>query len=163
MDSIICPGCGIKLPSKGLKAPAGYNSSGECYELYQQLSFHTLSQPYTEFIHQLIVDTYGAQHTGPGTKNIRTVFSLIGLCLVTEYNFSGRQVQKVHMMLPKQEWPKLNPPAQMASINVSDVMAANDIEKEPVIKQWVKSVWDSWHSYHSYIRELVEPYTKMNL
>lgn len=163
MDSVTCPGCNLKLPSKGIKAPAGYNASGECYELYQQLSYYTLSQPYAGFIHQLIVDAYGAQHCGPDTKNIRTTFSLVGLCLVTEHNFTGRQVQKVHMMLPKQQWPILTPPPYGANISVRDVLAANDTEKETVIKQWVKSVWDSWHSYHNYIRELIAPYITMNI
>ncbi len=78
---IICPGCGLNLPKKNISLSESYNASGECNELFNQLCGYTLSQNNTNFIHQYIVDAYGAQHAGGLTKSIRVAFSLIGLCL----------------------------------------------------------------------------------
>jgi len=152
-----CPGCGLELPDKNLMPPDGYNASGECYERYQQLSFFTLSQNYTEFIHQLIVDAYGAQHSGPTTKSIRTIFSLIGLCLVTENNFTGRQVQKVHSIIPKQQWQKLTAPTVPVTFTVADVLnSGSDEERIMAIKKWGRSEWERWEEYHEHVRKIIK-------
>jgi hypothetical protein len=90
---IICSGCSLILPNKNLGPSESYNVSGECNELFNELSGYTLSQTNTNFMHQYIVDAYGAQHAGEPTKNIRVALSLIGLYLAVEHNYTGRQVQ----------------------------------------------------------------------
>jgi hypothetical protein len=52
-------------------------------EIYNQLSFYTLSLREPEFIHQHLVDAYAASHP-EREKNIRLAFALIGLYLFAE-------------------------------------------------------------------------------
>jgi hypothetical protein len=67
-------------------------------DLYHELSCYTLAHPDPSFIHQHIVDAYTAQHARETTKPIALVFALIGLYLHVEKNFTGRQVQRFHMI-----------------------------------------------------------------
>ncbi|MEJ7672821.1 MAG: DUF5946 family protein [Chitinophagaceae bacterium] len=110
---VICSGCGLKLPKQNIAASERYNASGECENLFNQLSGYTLSQNDIEFIHQYIVDAYGAQHAGGITKNIRVIFSLIGLYLAVEHNYTGREVQLVHMKMAKQNGKLRNLPSKI--------------------------------------------------
>jgi len=133
-----------------------FNSSDECFELFGQLSALTLSQGDTDFIHQLAVDSYEAQHSGGITKDITTAYGLIGLCLAVEHNYTGRQVQNVHMNLLKQIWPKLNPPKVTGTMTVLDVLRARSIsQREKFLNEWAKSVWESWIEYHDWVRQIV--------
>jgi hypothetical protein len=152
MPAVICPGCNASLPGKNLPASENYNAAGECEELFNELSGFTLSLNDSEFIHQHIVDAYGAQHAGPPTKNIRVAFSLIGLCLAVENNYTGRQVQLVHMKIPKQTWELPGKPLH-SEITIADVMRVPDNEKKQLIFDWMKAVWQSWSPHHEWIRE----------
>jgi len=75
------------------------------------------------FIHQLIVDTYTAQHSGPNVKPISTAFALIGLYLTFELGYTGKQVQRTHMFLAEKhiEWPRFDPPIEKNALTVCDV------------------------------------------
>ena len=158
-DTVICPGCAAALPDNNKGASENYNASGECEALFYELSGYTLSINDPGFIHQYIVDAYGAQHAGVPTNNIRVIFSLAGLYLATEHNYTGRQVQLVHMKIPKQIWPDLAPPDVPAPITVADVINTNtEEEKIGMIEKWARSVWESWWQQHNYIREITARY-----
>jgi hypothetical protein len=158
---IICNGCGLKLPKINVAASENYNASGECENLFNQLSGYTLSQNNIEFIHQYVVDAYGAQHAGGITKNIRVIFSLIGLYLAVEHNYTGRQVQLVHMKIPKQIWETPELPRQNSLITVADILNTHkDIERKKLILSWAKSVWENWSHYHEWIRHTTAVYIK---
>ena len=81
-------------------------------DLYHNLSYYTLTRPGPGFIHQLIVDAYGAQRATSRTKPIRLAFALIGLYLHIEKGYTGRQVQQTHMRLArsKRTWPTFKLP-----------------------------------------------------
>ena len=61
------------------------------------------------FILQHAVDAFAAQTANEQSKPIGVVFALVGLYLHVEKQFSGRQVQQVHMKLGrlKREWPRV--------------------------------------------------------
>ena len=62
-------------------------------ELFGQLSFYTLSHPDSDyFIHQMAVDAYTAQTATEDTKQIGLVFTLVGLYLFAEKNFTGKEI-----------------------------------------------------------------------
>ncbi len=116
--------------------------------LYLQLSYYTLSRGDTYFIHQLIVDTYCAQHFGPDVKPIAITFAVIGLYLVNEKKYTGKQVQNVHITLAgknkAKNWPQLHPPNEKATLSVEDVLEAPDDQKDEMIKKWCQAVWKTW-------------------
>ena len=148
----ICPGCGVNLPSQGFAVSEKYNASGECQKMYEQLLYYTLSKRDAYFIHQLVVDTYAAQHSTDSAPKIRTAFALIGLYLVNEQGFNGRQVQLTHMRLPKFQWPSFKAPADTGKITIKDVInSPPGDERDNMIKIWSNSVWQSWNNYHQWI------------
>ena len=145
-----CLGCGVETP--------GEDGAG-CFGLYQELSVHTLSDRDPSFPHQLAVDAYAAQHAGPDVKPITTAFALIGLYLVCERGFTGRQAQRAHMFLGRrrQEWPRFDPPADRGAVTVADVLAlaADAGGRNEVLRRWAASVWAAWRDQHERVAALV--------
>jgi len=128
-------------------------------DLYNELSCYTLSHPDPSFLHQHMVDAYVAQHADGLTKPIGIVFALIGLYLHVEKNFTGRQIQRIHMQLakPRKKWPQLTPPLERGAITVSAVMAASPgRERDDMIRNWCVSVWEAWKESHDRIRRLAK-------
>src|SRR4051812_2273690 len=121
-----CAACGVEAPGE---------DGARCLALYHQLSVHTLSDRDPTFPHQLAVDAYAAQHAGPETKPITTAFALIGLYLVCERGFTGRQAQRAHMFLGRrrQEWPRFDPPAERGAVTVGDVLAAGNDQRHEAL------------------------------
>jgi hypothetical protein len=156
---IICAGCGLQLAKKSIGSSKIYNASGECFELYCELTSYTLTEASHEFIHQHVVDSYAAQHSGGITKNIATMYALIGLCLMIDHGLTGKQVQKVHMRMPKRKWEKLDPPTDSKWMTIRDVLKAeNSSERKALIRKWAISVWKSWKNYHDYIGNIAKKY-----
>lgn len=128
---------------------------------YNELSFYTLAQSDISFIHQHIVDAHIAQTADEMTKSISITFSLVGLYLYIERNFTGRQVQQIHMNMAKnkRQWPKFVLPVLRGDINVSDVLAASPgTERDKMIRKWCESVWDAYKESRGTIIFLVEQY-----
>jgi hypothetical protein len=124
----ICPGCGLLLPRNHARSPERFNASGECWQLFSDLSCYTLSKQDAEFIYQCAVDTYEAQHAGGTSRNITVAFGLIGLYLALEKGYTGKQVQEAHKRIARlrKDWPRLEPPARPAAITVLDVLRVPD-------------------------------------
>ncbi|HEX7736757.1 MAG TPA: DUF5946 family protein [Ktedonobacteraceae bacterium] len=154
---MICPGCGLSLPSTNEQLVDRYNASAACWQLYGELTAYTLTLQDPEFPHQLAVDTYGAQHAGANIKPIGLTFALVGLYLVCEHNYTGKQVQKAHTLLaatPKR-WPQWQLPMENAALTVQDVLNAPEYERKLMLKQWERAVWQSWASEQARVAELV--------
>jgi hypothetical protein len=150
----ICPGCHLELPDRDLDPPDRFSASGECFQLFSDLSCYTVSKRDAEFINQHAVDAYEAQHAGDRTKNITVVFGLIGLYLALEKGFTGRQVQATHMKLARirKDWPRLDPPAISAPITVFNVLQGRtDEERDHLIREWMESVWNSWNDRKDWV------------
>jgi len=112
-----------------------------------ELTAYTLSRGDPDFLHQVAVDAYGAQHSGGPTRNITTVYALVGFCLAVEHGYTGRQVQRAHMVLAKRktDWPRLEPPATPGALTVQDVLRAERGEaRDEMLMQWARSVWAAW-------------------
>lgn len=157
-----CPGCGVELPDRRLAACDTFRASGECWELYGELSAYTLSLMDRDFIHQLCTDSYAAQHSGESVKPITTVFALVGLHLAVERGFTGRQVQRAHMVLARRtgrrvEWPRMDPPPRVGEVTVLTVMRARaGDERAARIRDWASDVWKSWADQHERIRAICQ-------
>jgi hypothetical protein len=155
----VCPGCGLQTTANGSIPDARYNASGECWDVYCELSAYTLSRGYSTFIHQHAVDAYNLQHAVGTASNIGTAFSLIGLYLAVERGFSGRAVQRAHMALAskRKQWPKLERPQTHAELTVIDVMRAEAGEsRDALIMQWAAAVWTNWSDAHDWTRRICQ-------
>lgn len=146
----VCPDCGAKLPA--LTA---------CRDVYHELTLYTLSHGQREFIHQHVVDAYAAQHVRKDTKPIALAAALIGLYLFAEKQYSGRQVQQVHMALGNRmkQWPLFPAPKTRATLTVMDALnAAAGLKRDQIICNWARSVWDMWKDRHAEVKELFRSY-----
>ena len=126
-------------------------------ELFDQLSFYTLSLRDPFFLHQNAVDAFAAQHVDEETKPIKAVFALIGLYLTLEKGFTGRQVQLAHMRMAKQRkhWPQIPPTDQSASITVADALAAEPGPlRDQAIRDWCQAVWQTWQQHRETVAKL---------
>jgi hypothetical protein len=90
-------------------------------------------------------------------KNITLVYSLIGLYYAIEHGFTGKQVQRVHMLLSQQntKWPALQPPNKDYSLTIADVLKEDRGEKrEEMLQKWMLDVWECWEHQHNWIRNV---------
>jgi ribosomal protein L4 len=111
------------------------------------LAAYTLAHGDLAFIHQHVVDAFAAQHATTDTKPIAITFALIGLYLHVERGFSGRQVQRAHIMLAKRsrQWPTFPLPGHRGAMTVIDVMAVPaGPERDRAIDAWCVSVWEAY-------------------
>ncbi len=128
-------------------------------EIYNELACYTLSLADPEFIHQHIVDAFGAQRADENTKPIGIMFALAGLYLYLEKNYTGRQVQLAHTQMAKKrkKWPMLELPEKRGDITVADVLnAAPEKKRQEMIRKWCISVWDAYKKNHDIIAVLVD-------
>ncbi len=157
----VCPGCGVRQPISEAYADERFNASAECWQLYGELTAYTVAKGYADgdFIHQLAVDTYSAQHaTGHGPA-IGAAFALIGLYLACEQGYSGRQVQHMHGLLARRSktWPRFVPPPHVGDVTILDVMQAAPGEaRDAMLRRWGQSVWEAWGQEHERVKALVE-------
>jgi hypothetical protein len=154
----VCPGCGLQLPSLGLQPDRRANASGECRNLMNELSYYTLAHGDPAFIHQHLVDAYGAQHVRQSRSTIGAAFVLTGLYLAVERGFTGRQVQKMHVLMASRskQWPRFEPPAEVGPVTVADVLKSQPGPgRDQELMRWCASVWAAWSSDQGRVRELI--------
>jgi hypothetical protein len=158
---IVCPGCDVPSPSLGLEPDRQANASGECRALMHELSYYTLAHGDPRFIHQHLVDAYGAQHVRQSKSTIGAAFALAGLYLAVERRFTGRQVQRMHMAMAStsKHWPRFDPPAEVGPLTVADVLAVEPGPgRDEKLMKWCASVWGAWSAQHGRVREMVGRY-----
>jgi len=154
----VCPGCGLALPSLGLDPDSRANASGECPTLMNELSYYTLAHGDRAFIHQHLVDAYGAQHVRQSKSTIGAAFALAGLYLAVEKGFTGRQVQKMHMLMASRskDWPGFEPPPTVGTLTVADVLKIEPgPDRDEALMGWCASVWAAWSTEHEPVRQMM--------
>ena len=124
-----------------------------------ELTYYTLAHGDPRFIHQHLVDAYGAQHVRQSKSTIGAAFALAGLYLLVERGFTGRQVQKMHMLMARKskQWPRFDPPEEVGPLTVADVLAVPPgPRRDEKLMDWSASVWGAWSSEHGRVREMVD-------
>jgi hypothetical protein len=125
-----------------------------------ELAFYTLAHGDPTFIHQHLVDAYGAQHVDPAAKStIGGMFTLAGLYLTVERGFTGRQVQLMHMRMAKRSktWPRFEPPPRPGRMTVADVLAVAPGElRDAALLDWCAAVWEAWAAEQPRVRAAVD-------
>jgi hypothetical protein len=128
---------------------------------YDELYAYTLEHGGPSFILQHVVDAYGAQMAAAGDKPIRLVFSLAGLCLHVERQFTGRQVQRVHMRMGqhKREWPRVPLPSDRGNMTAADVVAVPPgADRDRAIDAWCETVWRAFSGSRQQVVDLLSEY-----
>lgn len=123
---------------------------------YDELTFYTLSLRDKEFIHQHVVDAYGAQNADENTRPIALFFSLAGLYLLVEKKYTGRQVQKAHQVMAAKtkDFIKIGLPQHRGDISIQNVLdeTAGPMRNKKIL-EWCASVWAAYADQHNKIIE----------
>lgn len=93
------------------------------------------------------------------TKPIAAVFALIGLYLHVERDFTGLQVQQVHMQLGRQthQWPPITFPSHRGDVTAADVLTVPEgEERDRAISDWCRSVWQAYQPNRQTIVHLLQ-------
>jgi Family of unknown function (DUF5946) len=156
-----CPGCGAQLPELDAPTPVGVGASPACWALYGRLLVAEYRQSPSPRLHQLTVDSYGAQH--PSARHDRSDrclgLHLIGLCLLLERGASALQTSELLAQLVEHppSFGRLEAPTPNGAITVSDVAAAqNPDEHARLVEQWATSVWHAWAPHHAAVRGWID-------
>jgi hypothetical protein len=126
---------------------------------YDEVYVYAMGRP--GFILQHVVDAFAVQTADDSSKPIAVVFGLVGLYLHLEKQFSGRQVQKAHMVLGrrKRAWPHASLPEDRGSRTVADVLAAPaGPDRDAAIENWCRSVWTAFGANRQIIVGLLREY-----
>ena len=111
------------------------------------------------FIHQHIVDAYAVQHLTSDSKIIKATYGLLGLCLYLEHDFSGKDVQNVHIKLSndKSDWPKIQFPITPISYSIQAILNLPvGEERDKEIRHWCEVVWQAHQVNQQPIRDWLQ-------
>jgi hypothetical protein len=135
------------------------NVSEAALQQYHELCGYSLTHTDPSFLHQHVVDAFAAQTATASTKPITLTFALVGLYLHTEKNQTGKQVQRVHMLMARRRknWPRFDLPVARGDVTVSDVMRAPaGPARDAMIDRWCASVWAAYRACHDDVAELIQ-------
>ena len=124
---------------------------------YDEVYVYAMGRP--GFILQHVVDVFAVQCASPESKAISVIFGLVGLYLYVEKQFSGRQIQLVHMKLARRrrKWSIPNLPGNRGEFTVFEVLKAPaGLERDEAIAKWCKSVWAALGQCRSSIHAFLE-------
>lgn len=148
MTTTTCPGCGLILPTmEGGSTDPRVDASAECRARSHELAIYTLERRDAYFIHQVLVDTYACQHYKEGAPRIGFAFGFLGLCLLLEHGYTGREVQDAHIRLARlrKDWPAFALPENRGALTVSSALAPPPgDERDGAIKAWAAATWDAF-------------------
>jgi hypothetical protein len=150
-DWTSCPGCGLQLPAEAVVRDHRVNASAECVRVYAEVAgFASQHLPLLR-LHQLTVDTYGAQHGGGAAPPIRLAYSLVGLHLAFECGLAGDQVRAAHQRMgkPDSSWPGFPQPLDVGVVTVMTVaeeglMVDSVAGHQAAVRRWAEVVWQAW-------------------
>jgi len=154
-----CPGCDVDLPGSAKPWDPRSLASEACHAVYGEVAGYEL-QHVVELgpWHQLLVDTYAAQHAGPRTPRIGTAFALMGLALAIDDGWDGLAVRDAHQRLAAvhRDWPAFEPPPARGALTIVDLaLAASPAEHVERLRAWASEVWGAWAPSHAAVRQLL--------
>jgi hypothetical protein len=159
MEMSSCPGCGAVLPGPPTSSDRRSGASDACRAVHAEVAGYELGH-LAELgqWHQLLVDTYGAQHPSDAGPAIGTAFALIGLHLALEHGRSGLEVRDAHQLLANRhrDWPRFPAPAVRGRLTIVDLaLAGGPSQYVETLHRWAGEVWSAWAEQHAAVTELI--------
>ncbi|HEX8729008.1 MAG TPA: DUF5946 family protein [Ktedonobacterales bacterium] len=154
-----CPGCGLRLPISDAIDDPRFFASPECQRIHAELTGYTVMRGDPGFMHQHLVDAYAAQHANDSQPPITVAFALVGLYLTFEQGATGKQAQRMHMLLAQRskQWPRFPRPAHTGALTVQDVIIAPPgPQRDEALLRWARSVWDAWAHEREAVKQMID-------
>lgn len=128
-------------------------------DAYDELCCYSLAHRGPAFLHQHVVDAFAAQRANARTKPIQLTFALVGLYLHLEQQYTGRQVQRAHMIIARRTraWPAFALPTGRGSITAASVLTAPaGPERDRAIEAWCAAVWEAYGDSRQVVVDLLQ-------
>jgi hypothetical protein len=157
---IKCPGCKAMVIDIDLPSHKYLGTIPGCWNIYSKVIDKTKPIHESNYIRELIVDTYSAQH--PGKESAVTKQSLaihlIRLYFFFELNQSlgklSYKAQKVLSNVNHYHW--LTPPKNLGKLTIVDVFKyANEEDQKQKVLEWAETTWYAWSQYHPIVKRWV--------
>ena len=156
MSDVVCPGCGLAMPSNPEVPYDGYfNCSRECWSVFTEV----LEKEYSNAVlfgqvHQMTVDAYAVQHAGGPHPDKSVDVHLVGLHKVLNEGVRPPYVppELQRFASRTKTWPHFDPPPANRSMTIFDVATAGD--HAAAVRQWAQQVWSAWSPHHAAIARL---------
>jgi hypothetical protein len=154
-----CPGCGLLMPLSSKVTYDGYfNSSPECWVVFEEVLAVASSNPEYAPVYQLIIDAYAAQHAGGKHPERSVLVHLAGLYAAFDLGVPHAEVPTLLQRLAAQNrvWPRLKPPDPPSPLTVLELaLAEGSAEFLTRAGTWANSVWNSWAEQHDQVAKFV--------
>lgn len=141
----------VAAPVDGPTHPYMIGSTA-CWRAFGELCAADYASADRMSFHQVIVDSYAAQHPGTGERRqVQSVgIHLMTLCLFLEHDADPRLGTELHRRMIRRPTFHRIEAASPASLNVLDVPlhGAPATAREAAFR-WARAVWDSYEQEHS--------------
>ncbi|OHV57198.1 hypothetical protein CgIS1_22400 [Frankia sp. CgS1] len=158
-----CPGCGLMLPEPPEQIPGqAAAASAGCWLLYTEMLGRSYNDPARYSSHQLLVDSYTAQHVDwSQPRRVQGLsICLMTLCLFLEDGADPREGPRLHRRMvarPVFHPLDLDPVLLHGRMTIADLAPADDAgEYETLLRAWAAQVWGAWAAHHTTIRGWIE-------
>ena len=158
--TVVCPGCGVRLPRVEGPAHPYMTCSSACWQRYGELLAAQYSDPERMAFYQLVVDTYAVQHPdGDDPRAIQSVgIHLMTLCLFIERGVDPALGATLHRrMVDRPVFHRLDPPASRGDLTVLDVpTGAGPTTARTAAIAWAQDAWAAWRFHHPIVKRWIE-------
>jgi hypothetical protein len=160
MNTQICLGCGVELPSCEGPVHRYMESSAACWARYGELLAREYQSSEYMPAHRLTVDAYAVQHPGrPSPQSIQSVnVHLISLHAVLQLGFDHRRATSlIRHSVESGGFIWLEPPVKHADLTVLHPLATTSPHEHVMaVREWALAVWRSWADHHVQVRAWAE-------
>jgi hypothetical protein len=156
VESPACVGCGGTFPSNDGPVHGYMTSSAGCWRGFGEVLASDYASPERMRVHQVIVDSYAAQHPGGGVvpQQLQSVgLHLMTLCLFLESGTDPALGTALHRkMVPRPVFTRLerSGPGELTWAHIphaNDAQAVRDAAYE-----WARTVWATYAGSHATVR-----------
>lgn len=149
-----CPGCAAEFPSVDGPTHPYMESSPGCWLAFGELVAADYSDPERMAFHQLIVDSYAAQHPGEGDRRqVQSVgLHLMTLCLFLEHGVDPALGPQVHRRMIRRPAYRRLERSDPGDLTVAHVPTAGPLQAaRQAAFGWAAAVWATYEQERSTI------------
>lgn len=155
--------CGARVPSEQGPTHAYMRATPACWRMYGKLTVQLREHDGAQALLFSHVDCFAAQHVEGADADLRqrrsVAVHLVALSLHLEHGMTGPALSRARqrasaLVLPAfalDDWPLLQPPADLGQLSVADLSGAPAHELPALAQAWPAEVWSSWHEHHELV------------
>lgn len=151
-----CPGCRVELPDREGPTHPYMESSPACWAAFGELIAADYTSPERMAFHQLVVDSYAAQHPGAGDpRQVQSVgLHLMTLCLFLEHDVDPAQGPALHRkMIRRPAFHRLTRSGS-GRLDVTHVPTTGPASAaRQTAYEWARAVWETYEPARRVIQE----------